>query len=137
MRKKVLALTLALTLSLAGCASDPLLTATGFMIEGAERLSVTSGETGAKVDIVDEEDIAYITDSIGSLAYSKEGEVDGDGCSYSLRWYDADGNLIESMGLLGDGYTVIFDGHYYKGMDIDHEINLAFIEDRYTELLAA
>ena len=137
MKKTVLALMLALTFGLAGCASDPLLTATGFMIEGAERLSVTSGETGAKVDIVDEEDIEYITDNIGALAYSKEGEVNGDGFSYSLQWYDADGNLIESMGLLGDGYTVIFDGHYYKGMEADCEIDLDFIEDRFTERLAA
>ena len=37
------------------------------------------------------------------------------------------------MTLFGDGYTIAYDGRYYKGMSVDHEIDLPFIESLFAE----
>ena len=133
MKKIALALMLALAVGLAGCAGDPELKATGFEIDGAQKLTVMSGSSGTTIEIADEADIAYITDNICSLAYSKGDKVNIDGWSYSLQWFDADGNAIISMALLGDGYTVIYDGYFYKGMEVDYEIDLEFLDSLFAE----
>ena len=110
-------------LKLAGCSSTP-----GLLdITGAEQLTILSGSTGESVDITDAEDIKAITDSVNTLEYVKGEKENGDGWSYGLRWYDGNGELIESLTLLGDG-VIIYDGYYYylEDSSLYHAIESAF-----------
>ena len=124
--KKLIALVLALVyvLGLVGCSSEPKI----FEITGAEKLTVMSGSTGESVDITNADDIKYITDNINALKYSKGEKVNSDGWSYALQWFDQNGEIIENLTLWGDGYTIIYDGHYYKGMSVDYDIDLSFLD---------
>ncbi|MBQ3078280.1 MAG: hypothetical protein IJC43_10520 [Clostridia bacterium] len=123
------ALLSALLLTLFSCSADP----KTFVIEGAQRLSVMSGTTGERIELTSAEDIAYLTDNIGALSFSKGDKVNGDGWSYSLCWYDESGKELETVTLLGDGVTIVFDGRYYQSMSIDEEIDLAFLEGKFAE----
>ena len=129
--KKYLSLVLVLIIlcSLVSCSSNP----KTFEIADAEKLTVFSGSTGKSIDITDSDHIKYITDNITALKYSKGGKVNADGFTYSLQWYDINGTLIESLTLFGDGYTIAYDGRYYKGMSADYEIDLPFIESLFAE----
>ena len=121
-------------LSLEGCSpkTKPTETTT-FEIADAASLTVRSGITGESIDMTDAEDISYITDNISALTFSKGDKVDSDGWSYFLCWKDENGNEIEEMALTGDGCTVIYDGHYYKSMTVDGEIDLLFLERQFAE----
>lgn len=103
-----------------------------FEIGDAAKLTVTSGNTGEKVEITDTESIRYITDNINGLTYSKGDKVSSDGWSYALTWYDKDGNEQKKLTVLNE-YTTIYDGRYYKGMEADYEINLSFLEKLFEE----
>ena len=131
--KKILVAVLALICvsGLVGCYSEPKI----FEIEGAEKLTVMSGATGTSIDITNADDIKYITDNINALKYSKGEKVNSDGWIYSLQWYDKNGNSIENLALLGDGYTIVYDGYYYKGMTVDYEIDLTFLENQFSKSL--
>lgn len=121
---------LILMLGIAGCAFKSKAPKT-FEIPDAEKLMVMSGSTGESIDITDKDDIKYITDNICALKYSNKGKVDSDGWSYFLQWFDENGEVIEKLTLTGDGYTVIYDGCFYKGMEADYEIDLQFLEDMF------
>ncbi len=103
-----------------------------FEIGDAAKIIVSSGTTGTQVEITDTENIQYITDNINGLTYSKGEKVNSDGWSYALIWYDKDGNELKKLTVLNEN-TVIFDGRYYKGMEADYEIDLAFIEKLFEE----
>ena len=127
--KQLMTLVLALVymLGLVSCSSKP----KTFEIVGAERLTVRSGTTGESIDITNVDDIKYITDNINSLKYSKGKKVNGSGWSYSLQWFDQNGAIIEKLILFGDGYTINYDGYYYKGMSADYEIDLSFLDSQF------
>ena len=116
-------------LGLFGCSSNQ----KTFEITGAEKLTVMSGATGESIDITNTDDIKYITDNINALKYSKGEKVNSDGWCYALQWFDQNGEIIEKLTLLGDGYTIIYDGHYYKGMSVDYEIDLSFLDNQFAE----
>ena len=103
-----------------------------FEIGDAAKIIVSSGTTGTQVEITDTENIQYITDNINDLTYSKGEKVNSDGWSYALIWYDKDGNEQKKLTVLNEN-TVIFDGRYYKGMEADYEIDLAFLEKLFEE----
>ena len=103
-----------------------------FEIGDAAKIIVSSGTTGTQVEITDTENIQYITDNINGLTYSKGEKVNSDGWSYALIWYDKDGNEQKKLTVLNEN-TVIFDGRYYKGMEADYEIDLAFLKDLFEE----
>ena len=67
-----------------------------------------------------------------SKLFSKGEKVNSDGWSYALIWYDKDGNEQKKLTVLNEN-TVIFDGRYYKGMEADYEIDLAFLEKLFEE----
>lgn len=119
--KKRIALFLALicALSLAGCKQD-----THLKIGQAASISIYSGLSGDSVLVTDAGDIAYITDNFNAIAFEKgrmpnEGE---NGFAYSLSWYDENQTRIASLNVM-DEYTVVYDGRYYNGMEVDHEID--------------
>ena len=103
-----------------------------FEIGDAAKITVTSGTTGEQVEITDTESIRYITDNINGLSYSKGEKVNSDGWSYAMIWYDKDGNEQKKLTVLNE-YTINFDGRYYKGMEADYEIDLAFLEKLFEE----
>ena len=103
-----------------------------FEIGAAAKITVLSGTTGDQVEITDTESIQYITDNINGLTYSKGEKVNSDGWNYALIWYDMDGNEQKKLTVLNE-YTVIFDGRYYKGMEADYEIDLAFLKKLFDE----
>ena len=103
-----------------------------FEIGYAAKIIVSSGTTGTQVEITDTQNIQYITDNINGLTYSKGEKVNSDGWSYALIWYDKDGNEQKKLTVLNEN-TVIFDGRYYKGMEADYEIDLAFLEKLFEE----
>lgn len=103
-----------------------------FEIGDAAKIIMSSGTTGTHVEITDTENIQYITDNINGLTYSKGEKVNSDGWSYALIWYDKDGNEQKKLTVLNEN-TVIFDGRYYKGMEADYEIDLAFLEKLFKE----
>ena len=130
MRKRLgILAALVCALALAGCGPK----AKTFEISGAEVLTIVSGTTGETVTITDEEEIRYVTDQINALTFSRGGKAEGDGWSESLCWYDGTGSVVEQLALMGDGYTVIHEGRFYQGMEADHEIDLAFLEARFTD----
>ncbi len=101
-------------------------------IGDAAKIIVSSGTTGTQVEITDTENIQYITDNINGLTYSKGEKVNSDGWSYALIWYDKDGNEQKKLTVLNE-YTIICDGRYYKGLEADYEIDLAFLKDLFEE----
>ena len=103
-----------------------------FEIGDAAKIIVSSGTTGTQVEITDTENIQYITDNINGLTYSKGEKVNSDGWSYALIWYDKDGNEMKKLTVLNE-YTVIFEGCYYKGTEVDYEIDLTFLEKLFEE----
>lgn len=129
--KKLIALLLILVCAsgLVGCSSESKI----FEIAGAEKLTVMSGSMGESIDIISADDIQYITDNINALKYFKGEKVNSDGWSYALQWLDQNGEIIENLTLLSDGYTIIYDGYYYKGMEADYEIDLSFLDSLFIE----
>ena len=128
MKKAMLAICTFIVLCMVACSSHT----HKFEIGDAAKLTVTSGNTGEKVEITDTESIRYITDNINGLTYSKGEKVSSDGWSYALIWYDKDGNEQKKLTVLNE-YTVIFDGRYYKGTEADYMIDLAFLEKLFEE----
>ena len=128
MKKLVVVVCAFIVLSMVACSSRT----HKFEIVDAAKLTVTSGNTGEKVEITDTESIRYITDNINSLTYSKGDKVSSDGWSYALTWYDKDGNEQKKLTVLNE-YTIIYDGRYYKGMETDYEIDMAFLEKLFEE----
>ena len=122
--KKTFAIVICLVfiLSLIGCGKK------SFEIVGADKLTVFSGTTGESIEITNTDDIKFITDNINAQNYSKGGKVHSSGFSYALQWFDKDGKMIDSLTLL-DGYTVVYDGYYYKGMSID----FAFLDSQFAK----
>ena len=128
MKKLVVVVCAFIVLSIVACSSST----HKFEIGDAAKITVTSGTTGTQVEITDTENIQYITDNINGLTYSKGEKVNSDGWSYALLWYDKDGNEQKKLTVLNEN-TVIFDGRYYKGMEADYEIDLAFLEKLFEE----
>lgn len=62
------------------------------------------------------------------MGFSDAGTAEGTGWTYGLTWFDHQGKPFETIFLMGDGYTILYEGRYAKGMEADQEIDLAFVE---------
>lgn len=86
-------------LLLAGCGSSR--NFKKFQIEGAERLTVTSGATGKMVAVTSSEVIRQITDSVNNADfYRGSSSLFHDGWSYRLCWYNAFDKELETIVVL-------------------------------------
>ena len=121
-------LTILLILSLTGCSSSP----KRLEITGAAKIQIFNMSTGKQTELTDAADIAYITENICSLPYSKGRKVNSDGSMFSLSWLDETGERIAGVAVLSEN-TIVYQKHYYKVMTIDYEIDLAFLEDLFTD----
>lgn len=74
-----------------------------FEIPSAAKVELRSGNTGNIVEITDADNIEQITNNINSLRYEKvNSSNDYTGWSYSIKWYNTDGSLIEEIVILGN-----------------------------------
>ena len=74
-----------------------------FEIPSAAKVELRSGNTGNFVEITDADSIEKITNNINSLRYEKgNSSNDYTGWSYSIKWYNTDGSLIEEIVILGN-----------------------------------
>lgn len=95
----------------------------------AAKIELRSGTTGKSVEITDAEDIARITENVNSLMFVRGGLTAGTGgWSYWLKWYDADGNEMESLVICGEN-RISGDHFFYTG------INGSFDREFLDELL--
>ena len=117
---------LLLILSLTGCSSSP----KRLSISGAEKIRIFNMSTGKQTELTDAADIAYITENICSLPYSKGRKVNSDGSMFSLTWFDGAGERIAGISVLNEN-TIVYQNHYYKVMTIDYEIDLAFLDSLF------
>ena len=83
-----------------------------FDLSQAHTLIIQSGTTGKKVEITNSQKIARIADQVVSLRFCRKTKARSDGWSYSLSWYDAQGNEQGSLTILSHG-EVLWKDHYY------------------------
>ena len=115
---------LALIMLLTGCSTG----GKEFAIGEAAMLEITDGSTGETIQVTDPEAIRYIADNLNAMGFSHAGTAEGAGWTYGLTWFDHQGKPFETIFLMGDGYTILYEGRYAKGMEADQEIDLAFVE---------
>ena len=117
-------LVLVLALSMVGCAEKSM----KFDIGEASKIELRSGTDGTVIEITNTEDIKHITDNINALTFSRgESSKDHSGWSYSLKWYDSENTLMEGIAVMSE-YQIDYNGYFYKGMEADNEIDLAYFD---------
>lgn len=121
-------LILALLLFPSGCAAKT----TALNIGDASKIELRSGNTGKQIDVTDEDSIRHITENINSMKLTDEGKADADGWSYSLSWFDKDGNCLKQI-TLTDDKTVIFEGNRYSAADGGEKADTAFLDKLLNE----
>lgn len=134
-KRLVFLVALACVLTLTGCKKEQ----KQFDIAGAASIYLRSGLTGDYTEVTDVDDIKYITDNINGPVFEKGKAHKGEnGYAYSLRWYDADHGLLTDLYVM-DEYTIMYDGYYYNGMDVDYEIDTDYfvqlLEEKYVEAI--
>ena len=83
-----------------------------FDLSQAHTLVIQSGTTGEKVEITNSQKIAQIADQFVSLRFYRKTKAHSAGWSYSLSWYDAQGNEQGSLTILSPG-EALWKDHYY------------------------
>ena len=83
-----------------------------FDLSQAHTLVIQSGTTGEKAEITNPQKIARIADQFVSLRFYRKTKAHSDGWSYSLSWYDAQGNEQGSLTILSPG-EALWKDHYY------------------------
>jgi uncharacterized protein YcfL len=88
-----------------------------FEIQNAIKVELRSGNTGNTVEITDKDIIQQITNNISSLRYEKGNSSNNStGWSYSIKWYEKDGVLIEEIVIIGS-QTIDYKGKTYTVLD--------------------
>jgi hypothetical protein len=104
-----------------------------FEIPSAAKVELRSGNTGNIVEVIDADSIEQITNNINFLRYEKgNSSNDYTGWSYSIKWYNTDGSLIEEIVILGN-QAIDCDEKFYTVSDgnIDTEI----LDDLLSEII--
>jgi len=119
-RFSLLALLLCLC-ALIGCAPQKL------GIGKAATLTVFAGETGQKITLADADTIRAITENLNSLSFERGKRANIDGYRYTLTWYDAEGNVIESLVVQSES-EIIRDKHLYHNTTEGSTIDLSLLD---------
>lgn len=100
-----------------------------FDIGEASMIELRSGNNGTTVEVMDEEDIMYITDNINALQFRKgSSSKDSTGWRYWLKWYDSEDHLIEEIVVMSE-YNIDYENFFYTSMEADAEIDLLFFDE--------
>ncbi len=82
-----------------------------------------SDQNGSQVEITDEETIAAITENFNTLILNRDKKPDSTGWSYSVSWYDADGNELTKIFCGEQSDSITRDGYVWKiasgSIDVD------------------
>ena len=72
---------------------------------------------GRKVEITDADMIRRMTDMVTSIPFEKgESSKQSNGFGPILQWYDAGGNVVESISVMGE-QTINYDGYFWTALD--------------------
>ena len=81
------------------------------------------GDDGSQVEITDEETIAAITENFNTLILNRDKKIDSTGWTYSVGWYDADGNELTKIYCGAQSDSITRDGYVWKivsgSIDVD------------------
>ena len=115
MRKLVtLFFALACVCSLVGCVSKP--EYKSFEFENVSKLIVISVD-GKRFEVNDIDTVQQITENIASIQFEKgKSSKNTDGFGPFIQWYDAKGDLIESISVMGK-QTILYDGFFWTATD--------------------
>ena len=92
---------------------------------------VITSLSGKKTEITEEETIRQVTDHMASIQFERgRSSKDTNGFGPFISWYDSNGDLIESLSVMGDD-TILYDDHFWKAVDGD-----TGMEDIYAVLSA-
>ncbi len=95
--------------------------------EKIAKISIFSGGRGDSVHLDEgDEALALLTENIGALSFKKDKSAVGyGGFRYSMKWYGADGVLIEGFTIMNET-RIRYDDYFY---DVENgEIDLALVE---------
>lgn len=97
-----------------------------FQIPAAAKIELRSGLTGDFTEITNSADIEHITDNINALLLSSTiNDNKEKGWAYSIKWYDMENNLLESITIVSE--TQISKGEYYYYCVDDNKIDTEFL----------
>lgn len=92
-------------------------------VDSVKKITIIYGNDGSQVEITDEETIAAITENFNSLILNRDKKTDSTGWTYSVRWYDADGNELTEISCWAQSDSITRDGYVWKiasgSIDVD------------------
>ena len=113
---------LILIIGFTACSSDT----SSFSISNAVKIELRSGLTGDFTEITNSADIEHITNNINSLLLSSTiNDNKEKGWAYSIKWYNMENNLLESITIVSE--TQISKGEYYYYCVDDNKIDTEFL----------
>lgn len=84
-------------------------------VDSVKKITIIYGNDGSQVEITDEETIDAITENFNSLILNRDKKTDSTGWTYSVRWYDADGNELTKISCFGaQSDSITRDGYVWK-----------------------
>ena len=123
-RRAALLLTIFCVCVFAACSSEN--EGISLNIPAASEIELRSEMREKSIKITDKEDIEYITDNFNVQRYIKDKKNDDGGYSYSLKWYDTEGNLLFCAMVINPDRISYGNGFYNKAQ-INTEIDTAFL----------
>lgn len=97
---------------LTGCSSKVKI----FSIEDPQKIVITS-LSGKKTEITEETLIQQITNSVAAVRFERgKSSKNANGFGPFLSWYDSDGDLIESISVMGND-TILYEDHFWEAAD--------------------
>lgn len=92
-------------------------------VDSVKKITIIYGNDGSQVEITDEETIAAITENFNTLVLNRDKKIDSTGWTYSVRWYDADGNELTKISCWAQSDSITRDGYVWKiasgSIDVD------------------
>lgn len=83
-------------------------------IPKASMIELQNRGDNVSAKILFSEDIRYITDNLNSLKLIKQQSIeDYGGWNYRLRWYDDNGNLLDTVVIIS-GSLIVYNEHFYS-----------------------
>ena len=92
-------------------------------VDSVKKITIIYGNDGSQVEITDEETIAAITENFNTLILNRDKKTDSTGWTYSVGWYDADGNELTKISCWAQSDSITRDGYVWKiasgSIDVD------------------
>lgn len=87
-----------------------------FTIEGPEKIVITS-LSGNRTEVTEEDAVREITEHLASIRFERgKSGKNTNGFGPFISWYDANGELMGSVSVMGDD-AILYDDHFWKAVD--------------------